>query len=297
VTEPPTAVSDDAGALMTPPALRKQDRMRLTLEGIRIELAGSWRLADDRCSFLRLALDALGYRAQRVLGVRHGARRRRVRLKGGTELTYRLNRGDVRAIAEIWMSEAYRLPFEIRPHNIIDLGANIGVASVWLVRRYGGAKLVAVEPVSENAQLARLNFERNGITAEVIEAAVGPRTGTAHFELSSNSTLGRLGAEGIEVQLVTPQALIDRFPAPERIDLVKVDVEGAEQELFKADLEWLERVDCLVIELHADRVDRSGIIATLRSRGFSYAPIGEDNKYGGLTDLTAVFRRTQPDTR
>jgi FkbM family methyltransferase len=241
-------------------------------------------------------LDGLGYRAQRLLRFGDRPRHRRVRLKDGTELTYRLNRGDVRAIAEIWMTEAYRLPFEICPRNIIDLGANIGVASVWLVRRYGGAKLVAVEPVARNAQLARLNFERNGIAAEVIEAAIGPRSGTAHFELSSNSTLGRLGADGIEVQLVTPQTLVDRFPARERIDLVKMDVEGAEQELFKADLGWLERVDCLVIELHADRVDRSGIIGTLRRHGFSYAPIGQDNKYGGLTDLTAVFRRTPPST-
>jgi FkbM family methyltransferase len=292
VTEQSIAVSDDADARMTPPELRTQDRMRLTLEGMRIELAGSWRLAADARSFLRLVLDGLGYRAQRLLRFGDRPRHRRVRLKDGTELTYRLNRGDVRAIAEIWMSEAYRLPFEIRPRNIIDLGANIGIASVWLVRRYGGAKLVAVEPVSENAELARLNFERNGITAEVIEAAIGPGAGTAHFELSSNSTLGRLGPDGIEVKLVTSQTLIDRFPARERIDLVKMDVEGAEQELFNCDLGWLERVDCLVIELHADRVDCNAIISTLQAEGFSYTPIGEDNKYRGLTDVMAAFRRT-----
>jgi FkbM family methyltransferase len=256
-----------------------------------VELTGSWRRAADGRSFTRLALDGLGYRLQRVLHFGDSRHRRTVRFKDGTELTYRLNRGDVRAIAEIWMSEAYRLPFEIRPRNIIDLGANIGVAGVWLVRRYGGSKLVAVEPVPENAELARRNFERNGIAADVIEAAIGPNEGAAQFEVSATSTLGRIGTEGIEVALITPQSVIDRFPAHERIDLVKMDVEGAEQELFKADLSWLDRVDCLVVELHADRVDSKGIIATLQAHAFTEVEIGDGNKYGGLTDVIAAFRR------
>jgi methyltransferase FkbM-like protein len=90
---------------------------------------------------------------------------------------------------------------------------------------------------------------------------------------------------------VTPQSLVDRFPAGERIDLVKMDIEGAEQELFKADLSWLDRVDCLIVELHADRVDSEGIIAVLRAHGFEGAEIGEDNKYGGPSDVTVAFRR------
>ncbi|HEY3728970.1 MAG TPA: FkbM family methyltransferase [Solirubrobacteraceae bacterium] len=264
----------------------------MTAEGLRIELTGSWRLAADRHSFMRLALDALGYRAQRVVRIGDRAQHHRVRFKDGTELTYRLNRGDVRAIGEVWMSEAYRLPFEIRPRNIIDVGANIGVASVWLIGRYGGSRVVAVEPAPDNAELARLNLERNRITAEVVQAAIGPRAGTARFGLNSNSTLGRIEDEGIEVDLVTPQSLVDRFPAQERIDLVKIDVEGAEQELFEGDLGWLARVDCLVVELHADRIDCDAVISTLTSEGFSHVPIGEDNKYRGLADVMVAFRRT-----
>lgn len=281
MAESPILLSDAADTRKAPQTLRSQDRLRLSLEGLRGEFTGSWKLAAGPRSFARLATDALGYRGQRVLRFGDGRHHRTVRFKDGTELTYRLNRGDVRAIAEIWISEAYRLPFEIRPRNIIDLGANIGVASVWLVREYGGSELVAVEPVPENAELARRNFERNGLAADLIEAAVGPTEGTARFELSSNSTLGRTGTAGIEVALVTAQSVVDRFPAGERIDLLKMDVEGAEQELFKADLTWLERVDCLVVELHADRVDWKGIIAALRTHGFSAVEIGKGNEYGG----------------
>jgi FkbM family methyltransferase len=207
-------------------------------------------------------------------------------------LTYRLNRGDIRAIAEVWMARAYELPFDIRPVNIIDLGANIGAAAVWFATRYGGSKLVAVEPVPENARLARINLARLGIDAEVIEAAVGPRPGVARFAVTENSTWGHLSDNGLEVTLVTPQALIDRFPPDERIDLLKMDIEGGEQALFESDLAWLRRVDCLAVELHTDQVDWRAIAARLEQEGFARYPISEGNLYRGPTDLMAAFRRT-----
>jgi FkbM family methyltransferase len=265
--------------------------MWLTLTGIYGELAGGVRLAADFCSFAQFASDALAYRAQRALNINSRIRRRTVRFKDGTELTYRLNRGDVRAIAEVWMVRTYELPFEIGARNIVDLGANIGAASVWLARRYGGSKLVAVEPVPENADLARVNLARAGIDAEVIQAAVAGRQGTGRFELNEDSTWGRLGSRGILVPLVTPQDVVDRFPVGQRIDLVKVDVEGAEEDLFAADLSWLDRVDSLVIELHADRVDWRGIIATLTQLGFSHRKISEHDRYSGATDQTVAFQR------
>jgi hypothetical protein len=40
-------------------------------------------------------------------------RERRIRVRGGIELNYRLNRGDMQSIREVWMDECYRLPFEL----------------------------------------------------------------------------------------------------------------------------------------------------------------------------------------
>jgi FkbM family methyltransferase len=286
-----SALADGSEDRLTAKRLSARERVALTIAGIRGELTGTWRLSADLRSFGRLVTDALGYRAKRILPIGGGTRRHTVRFRNGTELTYRPNRGDVRAIAEVWMSEAYELPFEVSARNVIDLGANIGAASVWLMRRYGGVNLVAVEPVPDNVELTRVNLERNGIDGEVIEAAIAPTAGTARFEVSDNPTLGRIGENGIEVALVTPQSLVDRFPATDRIDLVKIDVEGAEQALFNADLSWLDRVDCLVIELHADRVDYKRITTQLEELGFAGQEIGERNQYRGLTDLMVAFRR------
>jgi FkbM family methyltransferase len=286
--------SDSDDKHLTPRRSRGLARVRLTVAGVYGELAGAWRLAEDISSFVRFAGDAFAYRAWGVVRIVRSDRRHTVRFKGGIELTYRLNRGDVRAIAEVWMTHTYELPFEIRARNIIDLGANIGAASVWLARRYGCSKLVAVEPVPDSAALARINLERAGIFAEIFSAAVGTANGRARFMVSKDSTWGRLGPEGIDVELISPQAVVDRFGPGERIDLVKIDIEGAEQDLFEGDLSWLQRVDCLVIELHADRVDWRDIISTLTRLGFSHCQISEGDMYAAPTDLTVAFHRTPP---
>ena len=52
------------------------------------------------------------------------------------------------------MDEAYRLPFAIQPKVIVDLGANIGLTSIYLLRLYKPEILVAVEADADNAALA-----------------------------------------------------------------------------------------------------------------------------------------------
>ena len=109
---------------------------------------------------------------------------RKIRLKGGIELCYRLNKGDLHGIREVWFDEAYRLPFDDPSGALLDLGANIGLTSVWLAKRYSFSRVIAVEPDPNNARLVRLNLELNGINGEVIEAAIGPHEGLARFESS-----------------------------------------------------------------------------------------------------------------
>jgi hypothetical protein len=59
-----------------------------------------------------------------------------------------------------------------------------------------------------------------------------------------------------------------------RAGLVKLDIEGGEQDLFSADLAWLDRVDAIIAELHRDMIDYAGIVAAVRARGFRHIPAG-----------------------
>ena len=79
----------------------------------------------------------------------------------------------------------------------------------------------------------------------------------------------RIASEGVEVQAVTVADVI-RMSGFDRVDLMKIDVEGAEAEILAGDLSWLDRVDAVMIELHGTpREDE--FKALMEERGFRYS--------------------------
>ena len=113
------------------------------------------------------------------------AQRRRNKVDPPVRAKHNRMIGDNQGIREVWNDEVYRLPLDQSPKTIVDLGANIGLTSLWYAKRYEPTQIVAVEPVPANARLIRRNLEVNGITdiTTVIEAAVGPESGTARFRV------------------------------------------------------------------------------------------------------------------
>lgn len=98
------------------------------------DLRASVRLAADAQSRFRLSMD---FALSRFIGLvprDQRNRRREVRLRGDIKIRYRLNKGDLHSIREIWFEEAYRLPFEGTSGLLLDLGVNIGMASLWLAK-------------------------------------------------------------------------------------------------------------------------------------------------------------------
>jgi len=225
-------------------------------------------------SFFRLARDLALSRLLpyvRFPGINHA---RCIRVTDGVRILYRLNRGDIQSIREVWLDEAYRLPINVSPKIVVDLGANIGLTSLWLAKRYGCDKIIAIEPSVENARIARQNLERNNVCAEVIDAAVGPTDGMVHFSEARDSNVGRIGFGDRKVQMLSMLSVLSRLPSPGYVDLVKMDIEGAEQELLTGDLSWLQKIKALIIEFHPTLVDYPGLVNRLREAGFEYIPAG-----------------------
>jgi FkbM family methyltransferase len=235
------------------------------------DLRASVRLAADARSRFRLSMDFV---LSRFIGLVPMGRRNRVRevhLRRDIKIRYRLNKGDLHSIREIWLDEAYRLPFEDPSGVLLDLGANIGMASLWLAKSYPLTHVIAVEPDPNNAALVRQNFELNGIAGEVLEAAIGPKEAVARFEFSELSNQGRLSENGSLVQMISVGAIIQKF-AVARFALIKIDIEGGEQELFDGPTEWLARTDAIIIEFHPTIVDYGRLTRLVSSNGFSYIP-------------------------
>jgi FkbM family methyltransferase len=228
---------------------------------------------DGPASFVRCATDVLLYRGLRYWDLPGRDRERGIQFKNGAGIRYRLNRGDIQTIREVWLQECYRPPVDVPADLVVDLGANIGLTSLWYAKRYGAKRVLCVEPVPENARLARLNLIANGVEGEVLEAAVGPENGLVHLDESGDFNLGRVADHGRPVPAMSIEAILGHLPADRRIDLLKVDIEGAEEALIQGDLDWLDRVGAVIAELHpALGVDCSTFIARLESHGFRYVP-------------------------
>jgi len=227
------------------------------------------RMSADSRSALRLGFDFALSRLLFLLPKNRAGALRKVRFKGGVELCYRLNKGDLHGIREVWFDEAYRLPFDDPSGTLLDLGANIGLTSVWLAKRYEFSRVIAVEPDPSNAKLVRRNLELNRINGEVVEAAIGPREGTATFERSGSSNLGRLSEHGVAVAMTTVDAILQKT-ACQRFGLVKIDIEGGEEQLFDGPTGWLAATNALIAEFHPALADCSRIVETISKHGFEY---------------------------
>lgn len=158
------------------------------------------------------------------------------------------------AYEEIAVREVYAFAPRRRPMRVIDCGANVGVSVAYWKRLDPGARVTAIEP--DPAIFAALveNCRRLGhADVDTIEAAAWTSAGSARFWCEGGDS-GRLvdaggAADGEAQRAVRTIRLRDRLNEP--IDLLKLDVEGAEPEILADCADRLGEVDHLFVEVHA----------------------------------------------
>lgn len=202
---------------------------------------------------------------RRHLGARLGREQMCVRVKRFGRFTIRPRTSDcnvVRAIlgyAEYDLSQfpqhtsiqaAYdRIVAAGRTPLIVDLGANIGVASVWFSCMYPRAHIVAVEPESSNADLCRRNTA--GRDVEVLTAAVGSTPGFVAVSETQDDKWAVTTKRDPRGE--TPICLVNDIVRAVRggeLFIVKIDIEGFEDDLFAANTEWVHQATVVIIEPH-----------------------------------------------
>jgi FkbM family methyltransferase len=238
-------------------------------------ILSDWRMSARFCanarSGARLCLDFFLSRFPGLLPHGYCERPHQVRFRDGVHICYRVNKGDLHSIREIWFEEAYRLPFDAPAGLLLDLGANIGMTSVWLARKYRFAQIIAVEPDPRNVALLRRNLALNKINSRIFEAAIGSREGTARFEFSEFSNVGSVSERGSEVRMISVNAL-SRELGVEQWGLIKIDIEGGEADLLSSSTDWLDHARAIIIELHPQVVDCNDVVRKIVSRGWKYLP-------------------------
>jgi FkbM family methyltransferase len=143
-----------------------------------------------------------------------------------------------------------------RPSVIIDAGANIGLASIWFASKFPEARILAIEPERSNYDLLVRNLERYP-NVTPIHAALWTHRGTLGIDDPRDEGPWAFQTRELEdlphpVDSVPCLSLADLISDYDLgwIDLLKVDIEGAEKEVFSSPSEWIGSVGAIAIELH-----------------------------------------------
>jgi FkbM family methyltransferase len=272
------------------------NRARRAIWGVRHESAWGWRhVRRGRLTYLSNVF------LYRLLGMTHSSvgvdqLRHLCRLETdrGLVLWYRRERGDIQGIREILIDEIYRLPEGATPTSLLDLGAHIGIATIWLSREYGLTDVVAVEPLAANLAVLQRNCDANGVRARVVPAAIGSRDGRTSFASGEASNLGRTGTGSGDVPVASIARVVSELGFTG--SLVKIDVEGAEGEIFEPSVApWIDEFSFVVMEMHPQYIEIEPIIDRIVQRGFTYFPPWEESNGHDRAKRERLFVR-QPTT-
>ena len=178
-----------------------------------------------------------------------------VRVSGGPLLLELRNRSDFGAFDEVFVLREYAVELAEPPLVILDLGAYVGMASLYFALRYPQAQIYAVEASPSNyKQLVKNTSSQPRI--HPVHLAVSDEDGVCDFFPAPNSpassSLTRRSA-GQRPQRVPCRSYrsLCRELGLEAVDLLKLDVEGAEERLF-SDMDGLRHTRHIVGEMHYD---------------------------------------------
>jgi len=200
-------------------------------------------------------------------------------------LALRPDTSDLKTFYQIFWWREYDFPVDADPKIIIDAGANIGLASIYFANRFPNAQIIAIEPEASNFELLIQNTKyytnvqcyqialsnKSGQSLTVKDNGIGHwgfSVESASNKVPNNQTISSISLN----QIMEQQQL-------QKLDLVKIDIEGHELELFETNTaSWLPKTHQLVIETH-DAFKRGcskSVFKAVSAFNFSFSMRGEN---------------------
>lgn len=195
---------------------------------------------------------------------------------------FRKNSSDFTVLYTILLAKSYNVKIKQPPSVIIDAGANAGYASIYFANRFPNATIYAIEPDSGNFEMLKKNTAPY-CQINCLQKAIWNKTaaltikddGNGEWAFSIEETTEKNKAD---VEAITFTDLIKDFDLS-TIDILKIDIEGSEKEVFSEGYEpWLSKTKCLIIEVH-DGLKKGcskSVFKATTSFNFSFKRSGEN---------------------
>jgi len=199
---------------------------------------------------------------------------------------------DLDVMKQIWEAEEYApvvasirryLSTEDVPLRIIDAGANVGYTTLYLKNAFPNAHIISLEPEDSNFRQLTRNISINQL-ANVTAIQAGLWKRKAHLQVGSDFRDHREWSFHVE-EVDSPSGLkgysvLDIMQQQNwaEVDLLKIDIEGAERYIFEnADLarEALKSTRLIAIEIHDEFKIRPQIYEFLKQNHFDFFEDGE----------------------
>jgi len=193
----------------------------------------------------------------------------------------RARTSDVMAFHQIFVDTELECPTPGAPRFIVDGGSNAGYSAIYFANRYPAARIVTIEVDDANCDLMTRNVAPySNITP--MKAGLWSHSGFLRIENPDDAKWAHrvVPAQADDADAIPAVSIPDVMSKAgvDHIDILKLDIEGAERELFSDGGEaWIDRVGMIMVELH-DHF-RPGCTAAMHrlidGRGFSVDQRGE----------------------
>jgi FkbM family methyltransferase len=197
----------------------------------------------------------------------------------------RRNSTDIDVFKHVFVLKEYEFLSKFKGiSTIVDCGANVGFSSVYFLHQLMPKRIIAIEPEYCNYKQLQKNLQPFQGKCQILNSAIW--SSSMFMEIKDYEFGdGRDWAKAVEPSEGNkPTGLkslgmrdVQKILNGEEIDILKMDVEGAEKEIFSdRDLDWLKSVKCIAIELHGKENEEIYLNALSKFNFISH-------KIGGLT--------------
>lgn len=189
---------------------------------------------------------------------------------------------DYHTFEQVFLQQQYNIAVPFEPAFIIDGGANIGLAAIYFAQRFPQANILSIEPSKENfevlqtntASLKQVKCIQNGIWNKDVSLVITNIEGDKNaFMVAEVADETKDAIKAISIDTIMQTAGINT------IDILKLDIEGAEKELFACNYEnWLPKTKMIIIELHdfMKKGASKSVFAAISQYDFSFSMMGEN---------------------